>query len=27
LFLKCILASHLMLCRLSPLFWFGFCNH
>jgi hypothetical protein len=27
LFVKCLLVSHLTLCRLSPLFWFGFCNH
>src|SRR5215470_18049717 len=27
LFLKCLLASCLTLCRLSPLFWFGSCNH
>jgi len=27
LFLKCLLASHLTLFRLSAFFWFGFCNH
>jgi hypothetical protein len=27
LFLKCLLASRLTLCRLSPLLWFGFRNH
>ena len=27
LFLKCQLASHLTLFRLSTLLWFGYCNH
>ena len=27
LFLKCLLASHLTLFRLSTLLWFGSCNH
>jgi hypothetical protein len=27
LFLKCLLASRLKLCRSSPSLWFVFCNH
>jgi hypothetical protein len=27
LFLKCLLASRLTSCRLTPLLWFGFCKH
>jgi hypothetical protein len=27
LFLNVLLVSRLKFCRLSPLIWFGFCNH